>query len=192
MSVRESVKELSRMLAATDSDLSFPIVYRQFRTKGVDPAKGTVTDNYNDIFIRCYQDEITRKEASAAGGVVRRGDVIFHITEDKLTPRSEEDEVYKSIERLGTVSLDNGATQVTGSSVAWSNILPGDRIRFADQSTFHRVASVLNASSQLSLAAAYSQATLSSATYHIYRSYQVIGWEMGAPMGEWEVQGRRI
>lgn len=192
MSVTERAKDLSKRLSAVDSDISFPIVYRKPHDTTVDPTQGTITANYTDVYARVYQRELSYKEMVAGQGVIKRGDVIFRITEDKLTPRSEEDKVFKGIYRLGTVSVDTNGTQITGSSVDWSNIEPGDDIRFASQGTFHRVASVLNSASQLSIDTAYIQATVTAGTYGLYRPYQVIGWDRKMHLAEWRVQGRKV
>ena len=109
-----------------------------------------------------------------------------------MTPKSEEDELYKSIYKWGTISVNRNGTQVTGSSVNWGDIEPGDRIRFSSQGTFHRVSTILNANSQLSLSEAYIQATKTGATYYLYRSYQVIGFEKRMSQAEYFVQCRHI
>ena len=195
MSVRERSKDLSRRLSATLSDISFPICYRQFRGKTIVSTQGTITDNYSDIYTRAYEQGLSIRELAAGQGVIERGDVIFRITEDKVTPRSEEDEIYKSIYRWGTIGINRNATQVSGASVDWSNIEPGNRIRFRSQGTFHRIASILNANSQLSLSEAYVQATIlaaSAATYHIYEPYDVVGFEKRMSQSEWFCQCRGI
>jgi hypothetical protein len=192
MSFRERAKELSKRLAATYSDISFPIVYRKLQAKSVSPTSGTITNNYSDVYGRAFQRELNIREYAVGAGVVERGDVLFNIAEDVVTPRSEEDEIYKSIYSLGTVSINTGATQVTGASVDWSVVEPGDYMRFGGQGTFHRIASVLNVNSQLALSEAYSQSTLTGATYRIYRPYQVVGWNRDDTLGYWEIQGRRI
>ena len=195
MSVRERARDLSKRLSATRSDISFPIIYRKFRGKTIVTTQGTITDNYSDIYTRAYEKGMNIKELAVAQGVIERGDIIFRITEDKVTPKSEEDEIYKSIYRWGTIGINRNATQVTGASVDWSNIEPGNRIRFRSQGTFHRIASILNANSQLSLSEAYIQATIlaaSAATYHIYDPYQVVGFEKRMAQAEWFIQCRGI
>jgi hypothetical protein len=192
MSGLERALEFSRRLAATWSDISFPVVYRQFQGETIDPTEGTITRSYNDIYTRSYKGKFNAREIPVGFAVVERNDQVFHFTADVLTPRSEEDEVYKGIDHLGTISINTGATNVTASSVAWSAIEPGDFIRFDSQATFHRVATIVNASSQLYLSEAYSQATLTGATYNLYRPFQVVGWEKVCSDSEWLVQGRRI
>lgn len=192
MSFRERAKELSKRLAATDSTISFPIVYRKLQSKTVSPSAGTITNSYDDIYARAFQRELSIREYAVGTGVVERGDVLFNIAEDVVTPRSEEDEIYKSIYSLGTVSVNRGATEISGASVDWSTIEPGDYIRFSAQGTFYYIATVLNASSQLALSEAYTQATLIGATYHIYRPYQIVGWNRDDTLGYWEIQGRRV
>ena len=192
MSVRERARDLSCRLSSTDSNISFPIVYRKFQGKTVSPSQGTIIEIYQTIYTRCYEKGVTIKELAVAQGVIERGDLIFRITEDKLTPRSEEDEIYKSIYRWGAVSISQNATLVNGSSVNWGDIEPGDKIRFASQGTFHRVATIVNVASKLYLSEAYGQAALTAATYHIYRPYQVVGWEKRMAQAEYFVQGRKI
>src|SRR3990167_3715393 len=130
MSVKERARELSRRLSSTFSDISFPIVYREFREQSVTPVSGTVTDMYIDIYTRAYQQDISMREMALSAGVIEQGDIIFRITEDKLTPRSEEDKVYKGNYYWGKVAVDASATKVVGSSVDWGKIEPGDYIRF--------------------------------------------------------------
>ena len=192
--MRERARDLSKRLSSTISDISFPIVYRQFMGKTIVASQGTITDNYTDVYSRAYEKGMTIRELAAAQGVIERGDVIFRITEDKVSPRSEEDEIYKSIYRWGTISINKNATWVTGASVDWSDIKPGHRIRFRSQGTFHRISTILNVNSQLALNEVYTQATIlaaSVATYQVYESYQVLGFEKRMSQAEYFVQGRK-
>lgn len=192
MSVRERALDLSKRLSATDSDISYQAVYRELRGRTVSATQGTITDNYRNIHTRCYLGKLSIQEMIAGKGVIERGDLIFHFSEDKLTPRSEEDEIYLDQYHWGTISANRNATRLTGSSVAWSAIEPDDRLSLAAQGTFHRVASVVNASGTIVLSEAYGNATLTGATYRIYRPYQVITWARAAHQAEWKIQGRRI
>ena len=117
MSVRERALDLSKRLAATDSDISFQVVYREMRGRTVSATQGTITDNYRDIHTRCYTETLGIKEMAAGAGVIERGDLIFHFSEDKLTPRSEEDEVFLDQYHLGSISINRNATRLTGASV---------------------------------------------------------------------------
>jgi hypothetical protein len=62
----------------------------------------------------------------------------------------------------GTVSVNNGATTVTGSSVLWSDLLAGDTLELAGQRV--TIASVTDAT-HFELATAWSGATQSGASY---------------------------
>jgi hypothetical protein len=192
MSVKQRARDLSRRLSSTFSDISFPIVYRESRGQTITPTSGTITNIFNDIYMRAYQQDISMKEMALNPGVIERGDIFFRVTEDKLTPRSEEDRIYKGVYYWGEVAINSSATKVVGSSVNWEIVEPGDYIRFSSQATFHRVASVVNANSQINISESYSGANLSSATYCIYRDYQVIGWEGNMSRAEWKIQGRGI
>lgn len=192
MSLRQQLLSISKRLAATESDFSFPALYRELRGKTVAATQGTITDNFRNVYTRSYMQEVEVRESAYSGGVLERGDKIFHFSEDKLTPRSEEDEVYQGIAWLGQVSVNRNATRVTGSSISWTGVEPDDRIRFGGQGTVHRVGSVINTGGTLTLSEAYANATKTSATYVIYRPYQVIGWERDPSGAVWEIQGRRI
>ena len=192
MSVRERALDLSKRLAATDSDLSHQIVYRELRGRTVSATQGTITDNYRDTFTRCYIKQLRVSELALGEGVIERGDLLFHLSEDKLTPRSEEDDIYLDQYHWGAISINRNATRLTGSSVNWSVIEPDDRLRLAAQGTFHRIASVINTAGTMVLSEAYGNATLTAATYRIYRPYQVIGWDRAYNQSEWVIQGRRV
>ena len=192
LSVRERALDLSKRLAATDSDISFQAVYRELWGRTVAATQGTITDNYRNIHTRCYLETLGMRELAAGAGVVERGDLIFRFSEDKLTPRSEEDEVYLDQYHWGSISINRNATRLTGASVSWAVIEPDDRLRLAAQGTFHRVASVVNTAGTMVLSEAYGNATLTGATYRIYRPYQVIAWERAGHQAEWKIQGRRI
>ena len=198
MSVREQAKDLSNRLSSTWSDISFPIVYREFKGKTVDPTEGTIVSNYETIYTRSYEGSgrdkgiFSEKEMGAGQGVIEKGDVVFRVTENKLTPRSEEDELYKSIYEWGLIGISTGATTVSGSSVNWDDIEPGDVIRFNAQATFHRISSIVNITNELYISEAYNQITLSSATYQIYKTFQIIGFEKRMAQSEYHILCRHI
>lgn len=71
--------------------------------------------------------------------------------------------------RVGTASVTNGGTAVTGALTGWNNqVYPGDAITFDAGASWHEVASVTD-NTNLTLAVAYPGTTVSGGAYAIIR-----------------------
>ena len=194
-----AAKEMSDRLASVrGGGIGRMVKYRR-HVSDTTSGKGTVTRVFSTVTTFGYflpELQQRSKGAEELPGAVRSDPGVFALNVDRVQPRSEEDECWIEEYARGTLTFPPLSRRVSlrtsASGVEFRDrVLPGDQIMFAGRGTPYRIASIPGATGLLTAASNFA-ATVTGATYILYRPYQVLGWRLADHQAEFHFQLRSL